>query len=213
MAALGELAAGMAHELRNALATIRGYLRLLGRADDARRERYLAAIEAEAETLSGVLDRFLTFAEPRDLRRETVDVCQLAAEVVRRARERSAGVAVALAPCPPAAVVGDPLVLAIVLDNLVRNAVEAVQELGGTVSVRVESAQATVRVAVEDDGPGVSEEIRARLFAPFVSTKPSGGLGLALARRLARLHGGDVTHQERPGGGARFVVSLPRGEG
>jgi signal transduction histidine kinase len=68
-------------------------------------------------------------------------------------------------------------------------------------------------VMVDDDGPGVGDEVRERLFAPFASTKPSGGLGLALARRLARLHGGDVTHEARPGKGARFVVTLPRGEG
>ncbi len=213
MAALGELAAGMAHELRNALATIRGYLRLLGRADDAQRRRYLAAIEAEAETLSGVLDRFLGFAEPRDLRREPVDMGLLAGEAVNRALGRSPGVAIALSACAGAVVAGDPLALGVVLDNLVRNAVEAVEEGGGSVWVRVDAAPAAVRVAVEDDGPGVSGEVRGRLFAPFASTKPSGGLGLALARRLARLHGGDVAHEERPGGGARFVVTLPRGAG
>ena len=212
MAALGELAAGMAHELRNALATIRGYLRLLPEAEAPQRVRYLAAIESEAETLSGVLDRFLGFAEPRELRREAVDLHLLAEEAAQRARGRSPGVAVSLAPCADAVAVGDPLALAVVLDNLVRNAVEAVEEQGGGVALRIERGPAAVRVVVDDDGPGVSGEVRDRLFAPFVSTKPSGGLGLALARRLARLHGGDVTLEARPGRGARFVVTVPRGE-
>jgi signal transduction histidine kinase len=65
------------------------------------------------------------------------------------------------------------------------------------------------RVVVEDEGPGVSDELRGRLFLPFASSKASGGLGLALARRFARLHGGDVGHEPRPGGGSRFLVWLP----
>jgi two-component system sensor histidine kinase PilS (NtrC family) len=211
MAALGELAAGMAHELRNALATIRGYLRLLPGADGARRARYLDAIDGEAETLSGVLDRFLGFAEPRELRRETVDLGRLAEESVRKVRELFPGLAISVDNAGATAV-GDPLALGVVLDNLVRNAAEAVEGRGGRVTVRVESGPGLARVSVDDDGPGVSEEVRARLFAPFASTKPSGGLGLALARRLARLHGGDVMLEERLGPGARFVVTVPRGE-
>ena len=212
MAALGELAAGMAHELRNALATIRGYLRLLPGADGSQRARYLAAIESEAETLSGVLDRFLGFAEPREMRREAVDLGRLAEESLQKARELFPSVSLALSG-DGAIASGDPLALGVVLDNLVRNAAEAVEGVGGAVTVRVESAVGVACVVVDDDGPGVSEEMRERLFAPFASTKPSGGLGLALARRLARLHGGDVTLEPRPGAGARFVVTLPRGEG
>ena len=210
MAALGELAAGMAHELRNALATIRGYLRLLPGADGERRARYLDAIEGEAETLSGVLDRFLGFAEPRELRREAVDLGRLAEESVRKARELFPGLAIEVDNAGATAA-GDSLALGVVLDNLVRNAAEAVEGRGGLVKVRVECGPGFARVSVDDDGPGVSEEVRARLFAPFASTKPSGGLGLALARRLARLHGGDVTLEQRPGAGARFVVTVPRG--
>jgi len=212
MAALGELAAGMAHELRNALATIRGYLRLLPGADGAQRARYLAAIEAEAETLSDVLDRFLSFAEPREMRRERVDLGLLAEESLQKARELFPGVTLVLAG-EGAVASGDPLALGVVLDNLVRNAAEAVEAAGGTVTVRVDGAGGAARVVVDDDGPGIGEEMRARLFAPFASSKPSGGLGLALARRLARLHGGDVSWEARPGPGARFVVAVPRAEG
>ena len=77
----------------------------------------------------------------------------------------------------------------------------------------VETTQSAgrLRVVVEDNGPGVSLEVRERLFRPFASTKPSGGLGLAVSRRLARLHEGDITFEEPPEGGARFVLTLPLG--
>jgi two-component system, sensor histidine kinase FlrB len=212
MAALGELAAGMAHELRNALATIRGYLRLLPGADGEQRPRYLAAIEGEAETLSGVLDRFLGFAQPRELRREPVELLRLAEETVARVREMFPGASIT-ADGVETRVTGDPLGLSIVLDNLVRNAAEAVEAHAGRVAVLVATVPGRARVSVDDDGAGVAEEVRERLFSPFVSTKPSGGLGLALARRLARLHGGEVDLEERPGPGSRFVVTLPLGGG
>jgi signal transduction histidine kinase len=210
MAALGELAAGMAHELRNALATIRGYLRLLPAADGEQRARYLAAIEGEAETLSGVLDRFLSFAQPRELRRGPVELRRIADESAAKAREMFPGVAFAVTGAETT-VAGDALALAVVLDNLVRNAAEAVGESGSRVDVTVAAAGDRARVAVDDDGAGISDEVRGRLFAPFASTKPSGGLGLAVARRLARLHGGEVVLEERPGPGSRFVVTLPLG--
>ena len=210
MAALGELAAGMAHELRNALATIRGYLRLLPAADGDQRRRYLAAIEGEAETLSGVLDRFLGFAQPRELRRERVDLRRLADDAAAKARGLFPRVSITVSG-DEVRVAGDALALGVALDNLVRNAAEAVESSSGHVEVRVETTPNRARVAVDDDGAGVSDEVRARLFAPFVSTKPSGGLGLALARRLARLHGGEVDLEQRPGPGSRFVLTLPRG--
>jgi len=209
MATLGELSAGMAHELRNALATIQGYLRLLASADPERGRRYMAAIEAEAATVSSVLDRFLHYAEPRELRREAIGLRRLAEDSVQRVRGLFPAL-VAAVEGEDAVVEGDPLAFAVVLDNLVRNAAEALESRGGRVVLRIETAASSARVTVEDNGPGVSAEVRERLFAPFASTKASGGLGLALARRLVRLHGGELTYTQALGGGARFVVTLPR---
>jgi signal transduction histidine kinase len=209
MAALGELAAGMTHELRNALATIRGYLRLLPDAQRDERARFVAAINDEAEGLAELLDRFLRFAQPRELRREPVEVLDLVGEAATKVRAAFPGVAVAVEG-GAATVFGDALALGVVIENLVRNAAEAVSPQAGAVSARVETSAGVVRVVIEDDGPGVSEDLKARLFVPFASSKPSGGLGLALARRFARLHGGDVEYEPRPGGGSRFLVWLPR---
>lgn len=208
MAGLGELAAGMTHELRNALATVRGYLRLLPEAKPEERVRFIGAVDEEAEGVARLLDRFLRFAQPQELRRERLDVTALLEEVARKVRTAFPAVGVSVAG-PPAALVGDALALGVVFENLLRNGAEAAGR-GGSVIAMVEENPAGVRVTVEDDGPGVPEELRDRLFLPFVSSKPSGGLGLALARRFARLHGGDVEHQRRDGRGARFIVTLPR---
>jgi signal transduction histidine kinase len=208
MATLGELAAGMAHELRNAVATITGYLRLLGDADGTDRRRFVAAMEQEARSLAEVLDRFLRFAQPQDLKREPLDVAALVRE--RAAVVGSAFPAVATTVAGDRTVVlGDRLALSIVVDNLLRNAAEAAAEGGGKVEVEVVREGDRILVAVADNGAGVSPDVRDRLFAPFVSSKPSGGLGLVLARRFARLHGGDVAYEPRPGGGSLFTVQIP----
>lgn len=208
MAQLGELAAGMAHELRNALTTIRGYLRLLADAGPEKRALHLGAIDEESTALGGLLDRFLRFAQPSDLQMSHVDVLTLVSEAVTRVETAYPKAEIELAGIPAPAL-ADPVALASVVENLLRNAVEAARR---NVRVTVSTtAGGEIEVAVEDDGPGVAPEIRDRLFRPFVSTKPSGGLGLALARRLTRLHGGEVTLVPGPGGGARFVVRLPAG--
>jgi signal transduction histidine kinase len=209
MASLGELAAGMTHELRNALATMRGYLRLLPEAARAERARFIAAINDEAEGLESLLDRFLRFAQPEHLLRERVDLLALAREAAAKVGAAFPGTEIAVAGVG-ASTAGDAMALGIAVENLLRNAAEAVSRGGSKVTARVEEGVGTVAVVVEDDGPGVGSELRERLFLPFASSKPSGGLGLPLARRFARLHGGDVEFEPRPGGGARFTLRLPR---
>lgn len=208
MATLGELAAGMAHEVRNALATIRGFLWLLPEAEAGARERYLRSITAESTLVEEVLERFLAFAQPQALRREVVELGALVDEVVGRLVESARGVKLH-EECDAVRIHGDPLALGVAVENLLRNAFEAAAQKGGEVWVRVEGVPGGARVVVEDNGPGVSGEVAGRLFQPFVTTKASGGLGLALARRFVRLHGGEVVHRQREGGGARFEVYLP----
>jgi signal transduction histidine kinase len=210
MAGLGELAAGMAHELRNALATVRGYLRLLPGAEPEDSARFVKAINGEAEGVAQLLDRFLRFAQPHELRRETLDIAALVDEAARKVRTAFPEVDVRV-EIAHATAAGDALALGVVVENLLRNAAEAAGA-GGVVTARVENAADAVRVVIEDNGPGVPAELRDRMFQPFVSSKPSGGLGLALARRFARLHGGDVEYEPRSSGGARFTVWLPRQE-
>lgn len=207
LASLGELAAGLAHEVRNALATTHGYLRLLRDAGEDRRARYVEAIIAETEGLDRLVDRFLAFTRPHELHRERLvlkEVCAEAAEHVGQAHPRLAvevqGEEVAIA--------ADRTALRVVLENLLRNAAEARDD--ARVVIHVEAAEQGALLVVEDNGPGVPATLRDTLFSPFVSSKPSGGLGLAVSRRLLRLLGGDLSLERGSSGGARFVAWLPR---
>jgi signal transduction histidine kinase len=106
--------------------------------------------------------------------------------------------------------VADRTKLRLVLVNLLRNALEAVGPEGGRVTIAPVVSESGVRISVEDSGPGVPDEVRRRLFRPFSSGKASGtGLGLAVARKLALVHGGDLDLLPGPGG-ARFELFLPR---
>lgn len=205
---LSLLSAGLAHEVRNALATITGYLRLIPSAEAQERGRFLAAVWEEASAVNSLLERFLTFTQPQQLRQGNVELLGLANEVVRKVKVGFPGLAFGVEG-EVVHMKGDSLALLVVVENLVRNAAEALGQETGSVTVKVMRQDPQALVIVEDSGPGVSAEVAANLFTPFVSTKPSGGLGLALARRLARLHGGEVRHDAAVGRGARFVLELP----
>ncbi|MEZ5332948.1 MAG: ATP-binding protein [Thermoanaerobaculia bacterium] len=212
LAELGELSAGLAHELRNGLATLRGYLGLLERDTGAEERReYVEEIRRESEHLQRVLDDFLAFSRPEERRLEAVD---LEALTRRAARDPGLGGLTVEVRCPDPVlpVDGDPHLLERALRNLLRNAAAAQEESGAAtpLEVRVRSVPAGVEVAVLDRGCGLPEGPVARLFQPFVSHRQGGvGLGLALAQRLAALHGGSIRLEGRTGGGARATLTLP----
>ncbi len=213
LAALGEMSAGIAHEFRNATGTILGWARLAARTEDPRlRARHLAAIQAEAEHVARVTGDFLFFAKPERLETLPCDLGALAREIAAEQKALTPAVHVAVqGTFAPAQ--ADAALVKRALVNLVKNACEAAARPGGgrVVLSGEGSGSETVRVAVEDDGPGVPEEAAAKLFVPFYSTKEAGtGLGLALVAKIAALHHGSVSvERSRDLGGARFVLSLP----
>ncbi len=215
LAQLGELAAGLAHELRNSLATLRGYLTLIERSpEDERIADYLLEIRHETDQLQRVLDDFLSFARPGSARIEEVDLEQ----VVRRAAIDPAlqghGVEIAIEGTSRPKLQGDPQLLERAVRNLLHNAIEAQRGAGTSLPVhaRLRAGQDDVELAIEDRGPGVPPEVRARLFHPFVSGRSGSGgvgLGLALAHRIVSLHGGTLRLEDRLDGGTRAVIHLP----
>lgn len=204
LAELGELAAGVAHELRNGLAALSGRLDLL---DRQREWRHLAPARDEVRVLERVVADFLAFARPGTARREDLDLGELAATL---ASER-----VVVTSSPGALVVrGDRVLLERAIGNLIENALQAHPPDSGPVEVLVASGDGFVTLEVVDRGPGINPAIRARLFRPFATGRPDGvGLGLAIARRIVDLHGGQLELLDRTGGGTRAVLRLPTADG
>ena len=214
LAGLGELAAGVAHELRNSLATLRGYLTLIDRSPRGAETvaDYLGEIRRETDHLQRVLEDFLAFARPGTARLEPVDLLAVA----RRAASDPAlsGAFVEVEDRCPASVRvhGDPQLLERAVRNLLHNSVQAIEGKTGAepVVVGVERTAAGLVLTVDDRGCGVPEEIRERLFQPFATARPGGvGLGLALTRRIVTLHGGGLRLEDRPGGGTRATIAFP----
>lgn len=221
LAALGEMAAGVAHEIRNPLNGVDGFAALLGRTlktKDVGPEaaRYVDNIRRGVREVNSIIANLLTFAAPERLTATPIKIAPIVDEIVgETVREHDGGdwcrVVADMGPlAADATILGDPLKLKIALRNLVKNACEAAGPKG-KVDVRLEVDRATRRatVRVEDDGPGLPTEIRDRLFRPFTTTKAEGtGLGLAIAHKLITLHGGDLRHEDREKG-TTFAVSLP----
>lgn len=216
LAALGELAAGVAHEVRNPLGAIQLYSGLLrsavGKLPDA--QTLLDKIELGVRAIDAVVQDTLALApRPRDLVPLNVKALfdatlELCCEKLERQR-----VEVRLTVADPALrVVAEPEGLRRVLMNLVVNAAEA-SPASSFVELVGEQSGERVRISVLDRGSGLPPDAIDRIFDPFFTTKQHGtGLGLTIAHRLLETYGGELTAANRPGGGAAFVLILPRAE-
>jgi signal transduction histidine kinase len=209
LADLGEMSAGIAHEFRNSLSTILGYLTLSKRAaapDDA--ARAIESARQEAAQLSAAVDGLLGFARPMQVDAQPLDLLALMRDVVERSGVGAEGVAVSCEG-QPAVISGDARLLHRAMENLVRNAVESVTAKGGgEVRVRVEAAPQP-RVIIADTGLGIDVAEVPRLFVPFQSDKAGGyGLGLPLARKIVLLHKGTLQLTGTPGEGATATVDF-----
>jgi two-component system, NtrC family, sensor histidine kinase HydH len=214
LSAIGQLSAGLAHEIRNPLASISGAAAILARNQnlDQKNAKCLEIITSECERLNGLLTNFLNFARPRQPRLQTVqlepvlqNVLELASHGVRGKTVRfEKKIEAGLQP-----VECDPEQLEQVLLNLMINAIEASPE-GGTVTLSAAAEESRIAIGVVDRGHGVAPAHIDRLFDPFFTTKEHGtGLGLPVAHQIVRQMGGSLLAQTNSGDGMTFSVVLP----
>lgn len=215
LAELAELSAGVAHELRNGLATLVGYLGMLSREVSAAGREPLHEATVEARNLTRVVADFLDFARPGRLARQPVE---LVAWITATLSDPALAEAELVVSLPPVGVwvQADPQLLERAWRNLLRNATEAACADGrrGRLEVSLEVGERGVELALSDDGPGVTAELAGRLFRPFATGRPGGvGLGLALAHRIVTLHGGSLRLENKRlddrTSGARAIITLP----
>jgi signal transduction histidine kinase len=210
LASIGQVAAGVAHELNNPLSVILGYTKIL-RKEGAQNADELKIIEDEARLCQRIVQELLDLARPHRLEVGSVDLAVLAREAIERLTDAGAlhDRSVRVVAEHPVLVSADAGKLRQVIANVVVNAAEATAATGTiTIDAKAEGNRATLTVA--DDGPGIAPEIRDQMFEPFVTTKPHGtGLGLAIAHAIVDAHGGRISIESSPEAGTLVSLQLP----
>jgi two-component system NtrC family sensor kinase len=216
LAAIGELAANIAHEINNPLTTVLGFASFLSErmppADPMREE--LGLIQEEASRARDIVRDLLQFSRQRDFSPESADVNTVLEQVIAMVRRQGALNAVDVQEryardLPPVEL--DVSRIKQVFLNIINNAVYVMPN-GGALTIRTEAANGGVRISFEDTGPGIAPEHRDRIFDPFFTTKPevSGtGLGLSVSLGIVQSHGGAIEVQTEMGRGTTFTIALP----
>lgn len=214
LAAMGEMAASLAHQLRTPLATALLYSTNLGQDDlpDAARRRFAERTSAQLRRLERLIQDVLLFARGSSMGRDTISVGQLLGDAVHAVQPLFASGRVAFEVACLArevVVVGNRKALAGALVSLLENALQACSP-GARVGLGAEVAGDSLRISVSDTGSGIPVEVQERVFEPFFTTRGQGtGLGLAIALGVARAHGGSLSLRSAPGEGAEFLMLLP----
>ena len=215
MAAIGQMAAGLAHEVGNPLMAISGSADMLSRSLDCdpQQERLFGILLRESRRLDRTVKSFLAFARPTDRQLSEFDIAGVLAEdveLLRNSKEVLDGHEVVADLDPPKALLrADRDQMDQLFWNLTRNALQAMPE-GGRLTVRGRLEEAHYRIEVEDTGSGMSEEEKARLFQPFKSFFDNGvGLGMAIVYRIVEEHSGHISVESTPGEGTHILVRFP----
>ncbi|HEU4638519.1 MAG TPA: ATP-binding protein, partial [Candidatus Binatia bacterium] len=217
LSALGNLAAAVAHEVRNPLNAISmGLQRLKAEfhpADDPEDySRLTALMLGEVQRLNTIVEQFLSLARPIEINAEALPLPEVLKELATLedsdAKRSKVQIRVVAAPNLPA-LKADPDLLTQVLLNLMLNGLQAMPE-GGTLTLEAKTSNSNFLIAVTDTGTGITAENQRRIFEPYFTNKAKGtGLGLAISRRIIEAHGGTITASNETAGGCRFEISLP----
>jgi signal transduction histidine kinase len=215
LAALGQLSAGLAHEIRNPLSTIKGSAEMLLKnmdADGAVSHELAGFISSEVDRTNALVTRFLDFARPLALRLEKTEIAEVIDEAVAEVEQHTPPLDVSIyknytPDIPPFLL--DRQLIERVLYNLLLNAAQA-SPPEGTITVKTRQSGDTVEIDVIDRGSGIAPKDKESIFNPFFTTKPSGvGLGLAIVSKIVDEHGGQIMVDSEPGAGSTFRVFLP----
>lgn len=216
LAALGQLTAGLAHELRNPLGTIKASAEILTKESTKRRPEVMSEmagyIGSEVDRMNGLISSFLDFARPLQIHPVAASLRSVADDVIRQHAEpaRNCNVEILLRmPADGLEFTFDPDMLKLALSNLLQNAIQA-SAPGQKVEIRAQLANPDVLIFVQDHGKGIQPEHLENIFNPFFTTKPQGvGLGLAIVSKIVDEHQGRINVFSEPGLGTTFEIALP----
>ncbi len=208
LSSLGEMAAGMAHELRNPMAVIAGYTKLLSKRVDRSLLHVVDSVAGEVAAMDRIITDFLSFAKPSELNISRVDVYTLIRNCVENVAGSRKDISVHLGDAGVPRVKGDEILLRQAFTNLIQNAVDAMPQ-GGEIEFGFSTDVEHVEITVADSGHGIPEKIRDKIFLPFYTTKDRGtGLGLAIVHKIVVSHRGSVS-VESSEKGTTFRLRLP----
>ena len=207
LSSLGEISAGIAHELRNPMAVIAGYTQLLSKKADPSLKPTVDAITTEINVMNRIISDFLSFAKPAELAISDVDLKKITENcIVTLVRERN-NIKVHLDIENLPVIKGDEILLRQAFTNLIQNAVEAMPA-GGDLTIKYATSN-QLEIMVSDTGPGIAENMADKIFLPFFTTKDRGtGLGLSLVQKIIVSHGGSISVDSNKRG-ATFRIRLP----
>ncbi|MCX6825729.1 MAG: ATP-binding protein [candidate division Zixibacteria bacterium] len=214
MASLGEMSGGLAHQLRNSTAAIVGFGKMISKKaekDNPIRENIRLLLD-EAIEASELVARFLDFAQPLNLVASEFDIKELIENVVALTRGKYNLVEFRIDYKHDSGLIGwgDQLLLKQAIGNIVDNACHAVEGGNGLVQIKIINTAKAIKISIADNGPGIPDDYKDKIFTPFFSGSPSGsGLGLPLARKIITLHEGRVEYSSRAGKGTIFTITLP----
>ena len=214
LVALGEIAAGVAHEIRNPLTSIKGFVQLIeSEMEEGNPQRqYTSIVISETDRLNKIVHELLYYARPSDTLRTNININKILTDSLQlvniNAAPQEITIMTSLADDLPA-IAGDPEQLKQVFLNLLMNAVQAL-EGAGQITVSSQGTCEGILVMIEDDGKGIVSDHLDRIFSPFFTSRSDGtGLGLAVVQKIVALHHGEIRAENISSGGARFIIQLP----
>jgi len=211
---IGDIAAGFAHEIRNPLTTVRGFVQLLRPSlAEIGKEQYADIVLSEINRANDILNQFMNSSRPPAPQRKPVEAETLIKQAMSELEEEAAaaGCTVSFQPAGPLSIYVDVPQVRQALINLIRNGIDAVQRggAGGAVEIEALRAEGGVQIRVRDTGIGMDPKTLSRLFVPFFTTKDGAlGLGLTACRRIVENHGGTLLVESLPGKGSTFVIQF-----